>query len=311
MMLQIGEIAEQIPLLPADAKCGEADAIFRGNPSLQGIAVVCSGRPTALIMRNRFYQQLGTLYGYNLYMGRPIGLLMDNEPLVVDYGILITDVSRAAMNRTEDRLYDYVLVTLSERMYGAVSVRDLLLNFAEIKAETATALNPLTGLPGNRNIEEWMRASLGNERFAVLYVDLDHFKVYNDTYGFKEGDRLIAKTADILRTALAGDGLLGHIGGDDFIAILSHYGYEDKCRDILNAFDDEIAGFYSPLHYREGYVVGEDRSGVTGRFPLVTLSIAVVTNRFRTYDSTGELSERAALIKKKCKRMAGSCCVAD
>lgn len=150
-------------------------------------------------MRIRFYQQIGTLYGYTLYMGRSVELVMDKNPLVVDYKTPIIEVSRLAMARNEENLYDYVIVTHGNALSGAVSVRDLLLNFAEIQAVAASFLNPLTGLPGNVSITEWMVKSLLQEQFSVLYIDLDHFKAYNDTYGFKEGDRMIQATAELLK----------------------------------------------------------------------------------------------------------------
>lgn len=148
MFLQIGEIAEQIPDISIHHKCGFVDQIFKSNPQLQGVAVTENRRTAGLIMRISFYQKIGTLYGYTLYMGRPVELVMDKNPLVVDYNTPIIEVSRQAMSRQEENLYDYVIVTHEKALFGAVSVRDLLLNFAEIQAVAASFLNPLTGLPG-------------------------------------------------------------------------------------------------------------------------------------------------------------------
>ncbi|KWX81254.1 hypothetical protein AMQ84_00390 [Paenibacillus riograndensis] len=312
MFLQIGEIAEQIPEISIHHKCAYVDHIFKSNPRLQGVAVTDNGQPVALIMRIRFYQQIGTLYGFTLYMGRSIELIMDGSPLVVEYKTPITEVSKLAMDRSEEHLYDYVLVTREGVMFGAVSVRDLLLNFAEIQAVAASFLNPLTGLPGNLSINEWMVKSLLQEQFSVLYIDLDHFKAYNDTYGFKEGDRMLQATAEILKhCALRLEGFLGHIGGDDFIIFIDDYRYEEYCRTIIAEFDRILQGFYHPGHLMQQHVLTESRLGVVEEIPLVSISIAVVTNRYRHFDSIEDLSGEAARLKKKSKMIRGSSFVDD
>lgn len=312
MFLQIGEIAEQIPEISVHHKCGVVDQIFKSNPQLQGVAVTDNGRPVALIMRIRFYQQIGTLYGYTLYMGRSVELVMDTNPLIVDYTTPIIDVSRLAMARQDENLYDYVIVTHGKSLFGAVSVRDLLLNFAEIQAVAASFLNPLTGLPGNLSITEWMVKTLLQEEFSVLYIDLDHFKAYNDTYGFKEGDRMLQATAEILKhEALRMGGLLGHIGGDDFIIFINNYNYEEGCRSMITAFDSAVKDFYHAGHLAQRYVLTESRSGLLEEIPLVSISIAVVTNRSRRFASAEDLSVEAARFKKSCKMIRGSSYVDD
>ena len=312
MLLQIGEIAEQIPQIPPNSRCDYVDQIFKSNPKLQGVAVSHNGSPIALIMRIRFYQQIGTLYGYTLYMGRSIELLMDKLPLVVPYHTPITEVSKLAMNRKEENLYDYVIVTHEGQYFGAVSVRDLLLNFAEIQAMAASFLNPLTGLPGNLSINEWLVKSLLQDEFSVLYIDLDHFKAYNDTYGFKQGDRMLQSTAEILKhCTLRLGGFLGHIGGDDFIVFLNDHNYKEICDTIIREFEIMVKSFYHEQHLTQQYVLTESRSGKMEEIPLVSISVAVVTNRFRQFDSIEDISGEAARIKKQCKKSKGSCYIDD
>ncbi|WP_247898317.1 diguanylate cyclase domain-containing protein [Paenibacillus pabuli] len=163
---------------------------FKSNPNLEGVAVM-GKQGVSLMMRARFFQQIGTQYGYNLYMGRPVELVMNARALVVDYAEQITDVSVLAINRSEEELYDLVLITADDVLYGAVSIRRLLLAVADVRAEMAIFMNLLTGLPGNRIIDERLYQLLQLDDFSVLYIDLDHFKSYNDSYGFKMGDHLI------------------------------------------------------------------------------------------------------------------------
>ncbi len=308
MNAHIGEIAEMILCVPLHTRCEKIDQIFKENQKLQGVVVVRDNQPVGLVMRTRFYQQIGTLYGYNLYMGRSIELIMDRQPLVVEYSQQIIDVSKLAMNRAEEELYDYVIVTRHGQFAGIVSIRNLLLNFAEIQAEIASYKNPLTGLPGNHTIEEKLKLSIQQGSFSVYYIDLDHFKAYNDTYGFQMGDRLIQQTATILKNNVyPHDGFLGHIGGDDFIAIQYHHQFHDVCRAIISDFSEAIRHFYSEAHLIQQYVIAENRAGQVERIPLVSISIAVVTNEAKAFRSIDEIVHEATRLKKICKLDQRSC----
>jgi diguanylate cyclase (GGDEF)-like protein len=310
MLTKIGDIAEVIPSVSPDTKCGIVNNLFKQNPKLEGIAVVGELAPPMLLMRSRFYQQIGTQYGYHLYMGRPVSLVVNHTPLVFDYEELITEVSIQAMNRSEEELYDGVVVTRDGSFYGAVSIRSLLLAVADIRAEMAIFMNPLTGLPGNRIIEDRLNQSVQQEHFSVLYIDLDRFKTYNDSYGFKSGDQLIQATANMLRRHCA-EHFLGHIGGDDFITILNHHEFEPLCRQIMEDFEKLKLEFYNEEDWSNQYVMGETRTGIYGRLPLTSISIAVVTNRFKPYRHIDEVVEEATRIKKVCKSRTGSASYAD
>lgn len=312
LLTNIGVIAETIPIVAPATKCGWVDNLFKQNPQLEGIAVVGEdGRP-ALLMRARFYQLLGTQYGYQIYMGRPVMLVVNPHPLVVDWDEPITEVSIRAMNRSEEELYDGVLVLRDGRLHGFVSIRRLLLEVANIRAEMASFLNPLTGLPGNRLIDDRLQQSSRLEQFSVLYIDLDHFKSYNDSYGFKMGDALIQATANLLREPFSGQGsFLGHIGGDDFIAILTHHNYQFACSKIIDGFEAMKKDFYSKEDLKNNYVLGEGRSGSYGPIPLVSISIAVVTNRSRSFENMDQIVEEATRMKKICKSRPGSISIAN
>jgi len=240
-------------------------------------------------------------------MGRAIGLVMNSEPLVVDYAEQITDVSIQAMNRNEEELYDLVLVTSAGGLMGAVSIRRLLLAVADIRAEMAIFLNPLTGLPGNRIIDERLQQLLQLDEFSVLYIDLDHFKSYNDSYGFKMGDQLIQATANLLRKHfMFPDTFLGHIGGDDFITILHHHNFREIGEQVLAGFEQMKRDFYNADDLSNDYVMGEGRSGTLGRIPLVSVSIAVVSNMLRKYEKIEDIVSEATRVKKICKSVSGS-----
>jgi diguanylate cyclase (GGDEF)-like protein len=171
--------------------------------------------------------------------------------------------------------------------------------------------NPLTGLPGNIEIQREIvsRISKG-DKFAVGYVDLDNFKAYNDAYSFSRGDRVIVLTADILRDQLRlwgnADDFTGHIGGDDFLFVTTPDKVSKICEEIIALFDEKIRDFYNEEDLKALCVKTTNRRGEVEVFPLMSISIAVATNQIRNLDNYLIISDIAAELKKKLKRMAGS-----
>ncbi|MDQ0229968.1 GGDEF domain-containing protein [Metabacillus malikii] len=301
----IGEITEIVPKVTTTTTNQVVDKLFCENSSHQGIVVTEREIPIALITRTNFYQKLGSLYGYNLYMGRTVKLLMNRNILCVDYYSSIIDVSEKAMKRSEEQLYDYIIVTKEDKLFGVVSIRTLLITLANIQSQIASYLNPLTGLPGNHIINEKMQEALNHKEFTVLYIDIDNFKSYNDIYGFSRGDEIIQQTASILKRYI--NDFIGHIGGDDFLAIIYHHRYREICEQIIKDFDDCKRGFYTEKHLSQGYIMSENRAGSLEKLPLVSLSIAVISNHFYNYSSVEEIVAHATEIKKRCKKTVSSC----
>ncbi|WP_243113789.1 diguanylate cyclase [Desulfofundulus salinus] len=220
----VGEIAENAVSVRKDCLVREVKKILEDNDLLDGVVVVEEGKPVGLVMRYRLDRYLGMQYGVPLYFDRPITSLMDTSPLVVEEDTPIEIVSRVAMNRDRLKLYDYIVVTRNQMFKGVVSVQTLLDTMTRIRLEMARGANPLTGLPGNIAIEqELSRRAREDEDCAVIYLDLDHFKSYNDRYGFESGDQVILFTAALLSSVVkkfgAKNDFIGHIGGDDFIII--------------------------------------------------------------------------------------------
>ncbi|MFD1736563.1 GGDEF domain-containing protein [Bacillus salitolerans] len=312
MLTYIGEIAENVPSVFTHSIGADAHALFEENPHIEGIVVINLERnPVGLIMKSMFYKKLALRYGLDLFMGRSVELIMDKKPLIVDYYSPITDTSNNAMKREQEHLYDYVIVKKENLFFGIVSIKTLLVKFAEIQVEIAKYTNPLSGLPGNKIIEENLLKILYQKEFSVLYLDLDHFKTFNDTYGFNKGDILLRETATLIsKTVLskADTGtFIGHIGGDDFIVILHSYEFQIICEAIINQFNVMIKDMYTDEIYKRGFVLAKNRLGVTENIPLVAISIAVVTNKETQFATIDELSRVAAEIKKICKQNESSC----
>lgn len=190
------------------------------------------------------------------------------------------------------------------------------LNVLLYRTERNVAVHPSTRLPGTTEIEREIRLRLDDESlFAVCYVDLDHFKEFNDRYSYYDGDRVILIVSRILRDVVKGlcpkRGFVGHIGGDDFIIILPLDRVQEVCAEIISVFDTLIRYQYNEQDRRAGYYFGKDRRGHLHRVPLMTLSIGIVTNEHRYFSHPAEVSETATEMKMYAKTLPGSVFVVD
>jgi diguanylate cyclase (GGDEF)-like protein len=184
------------------------------------------------------------------------------------------------------------------------------------RVEVDSSLSPLTRLPGNLAIEAELRRRLATgERFAVLYEDLDNFKAFNDVYGFAHGDEAIqllaSITLDVVRRRGSQRDFLGHIGGDDFLIVTEPDHAEDIARAIIEDFDREIRKLYNAQDLRQGYIETRDRRGTLNRFPIMTISIAIVSNAQREFVDYAQIGEASAELKRYAKSIAGSVYVKD
>jgi len=207
-----------------------------------------------------------------------------------------------------------------------VSNRDELGDLAEAFVNMAKRLkkleemyldaSPLTRLPGGVAIENIMKKKVASrEKFAFCLIDMDNFKAFNDRYGYKRGNDLIIALAEIIEEAVKLHGteedFIGHIGGDDFVVITSPERFRAICSYIIEEFDHAVKNFYDPEDQQRGYIVSIDRQGTERRFPIATVSIAVVTNIDTTFENHLEVSEIAAELKEYAKGFPKSLYVVD
>ncbi len=176
--------------------------------------------------------------------------------------------------------------------------------------------NPLTGLQGNNEIQAEVTLRIARKKqFAVLYLDMDNFKAYNDVYGFAMGDTAITMTADIIsdnvRQYGCDDDFIGHIGGDDFVIVtMPKYAHEIG-NGIIKNFDKKVKTLYREGDRKKGYIETRDRQGNKIKYPIMSLSVAIVSNEKKQLKSVLEVSELAAELKKKAKSAKGSVCIED
>lgn len=177
--------------------------------------------------------------------------------------------------------------------------------------QTNRTVSPLTGLPGNVQIQvEIKKRILRKKEFAVLYLDLDNFKEYNDIYGFSKGDEVIKYTAKtilkIIHKYELEDTFVGHIGGDDFIALIPKADYDKISQDILANFDEGIKKYFTEDDIEKGYLEVANRRGIIEQFPLTSLSIGVVAVEPGEYKNSLEIGEVGAQVKHLAKTQVGS-----
>ncbi len=278
-----------------------------------GIVVVRNEKPIGLVMRNKLFQNLAFKYGYALYWKREISNLMDQEPLILEMGTTLEMASRLSMARHQNQIYDLVIATQGGKLAGIVAISDMLNEITQIQMELARDANPLTGLPGNRRIEREIEQRIEAEQsFTIIYTDLDHFKWFNDQYGFQKGDSVINSTANLLMECLErlgepGD-FVGHIGGDDFILITQTKDLNSLCHAMISRFDHDVPRFYSDSKgYPEVRVV-TDRSGQPVCSTGIAISLAVLEchDVKRSEVSLEWIAEEAGYLKKLAKSTHGS-----
>jgi diguanylate cyclase (GGDEF)-like protein len=230
---------------------------------------------------------------------------------------LIPIIMLTAQGNEEDKLAglelgadDYITKPFNPRELVS-RVRNTLL-----RIDRNRLANPLTGLPGNTEIQSEINYRIANDMiFSIIYIDVDNFKAYNDVYGFSHGDRAIKLIADILldniRTFGSKNDFIGHIGGDDFVVITDPRHVDALCENIIKEFDERVPELYSDVDKLAGFISTVNRMGQITQYPIMTLSIAVVSNEHRVLRNHLEVGEIAAELKKKAKSIVGSVYLKD
>lgn len=260
-----------------------------------------------MLTRSFIFEKFSGQFGYNLSKRIKAKNLINQDYLVVDKKSPIEKAAELAMSREFSKVYDAIVVTDHKLYIGIVTIKDLLNSAISIQVSRAKCSNPLTGLPGNTEIQNLISSKMvGAQPFSMIYIDIDNFKPYNDAYGFTMGDQMIITLGNILKDCAENREFVGHIGGDDFVIISNRHRSEAFCQTILDLFSAQTKSLYTQEDIEKGFIVSRNRNGFTDTFPLATISIAVVTNRFNQYSSLSELSKVIAHTKKLAKMENGN-----
>lgn len=234
--------------------------------------------------------------------------IREMPPLATLPIILLTDEEKISeLVTSQDRGFDDFL---TEPFNPLVLQLRVAMNIS--RAKQRIEANALTHLPGNHAIERLIRAKIDRlEKFTVLYIDINHFKSFNDAYGFGKGDDVIRQTAKILlQTAEAmtpeSPAFVGHIGGDDFVVVIDCEREEAYARHFIMEFDRIIPTYYNATDQKRGFIRTTSRQGKRETFPVMSCSAAAVTSLYRDYKNLGEIARDAAEVKSFLKSQAGS-----
>jgi diguanylate cyclase (GGDEF)-like protein len=225
-------------------------------------------------------------------------LLLRHLPLVVLSRRGELDRRIAAVNAGAD---DYLVEPLDDA--------ELVARLDRAVARTRASLdaNPLTGLPGNTSIKAEMAARLAaGTPFAALFIDLDSFKAFNDCYGFERGDRALRLLADIVLETLRAPGrrqdFAGHVGGDDFVVLTAPARAEAFAARICRLVDQQMPALYDRADRQGGGITSVDRQGRVCRFPLMTVSVAILTSDGAAFTHPGHLAQVGSELKHYLKQ---------
>jgi diguanylate cyclase (GGDEF)-like protein len=287
---------------------GDVYARFALDQSLHAIPVVENGAVLGLLNRHAFIDGYARPFRRELFGRKPCRAFMDPEPLVVEKDITIQELSSRLVDAASRYLSEGFVLTERGRYAGLGTGRDLMREITNLQITAARYANPLTLLPGNvpinEHIERLLRARIA---FVACYCDLDHFKPFNDAYGYRRGDDMIQLTGRILLEACdARRDFIGHIGGDDFILLLQSADWACRNHRALERFDQESPRLYASEDLARGGLLAEDRRANPVTHPLCALSIGAVVVEPGDYASHYEVSAAAAEAKRQAKRTTGS-----
>lgn len=314
----IGNIAKYLEPLAPEQSLMVAFQRFTENPTLHGLPIVAERRVVGMLCRMRFLEkQLIGPYGYGFALSthRAIADVLEPDFLVVESATPVEEVVRMLQARRGIHTYDDICVARNGKYVGTVAINTLLNAITEKSIQLARGSNPLTGLPGNEFIQRTVSQLISQHvHFDVCYVDIDDFKPYNDFYGFEKGDTVIKAVSRILTEVVQPYGsdrfrFVGHIGGDDFIVITRSRASLQLCQKIVERFSKMRGEFHGSSELNQGFYVARDRQGTERSFPLLSLSIGIVSTEQCRVNSYGELAYLASGVKKAAKMQPGSAIV--
>lgn len=239
---------------------------------------------------------------------------LQESPLHRNIPVILMSARRVS---TSDRV-DGLSIGSDDYLLKPIVPQELIARVKAVLRRTEIGLdaNPLSRLPGNSTILRVFEKKIAaKEPFAALYADLNHFKAYNDRYGFLKGDEVIKFTAQALvsvaQALSAGKDFVGHIGGDDFILVTEPVRAEEMAQAVIREFDRGAPTFYNEEDRARGTVEITDRMGTKMTVPLMGIAIGIVSNAKREINQVGEISQIGSELKTYAKKLGGSRYVTD
>jgi diguanylate cyclase (GGDEF)-like protein len=288
---------------PADSNDTVA-RLFLTDTALHALAVLEGTRPVGIINRASFMNAYSTLYYREVWGRKPCTQHTNLAPRVVERDHNIDELVGILTSQDQRYLSDGFIVTENGRYVGLGTGDQLVRSVTETRIEAARHANPLTFLPGNIPISQHIERLLKKQaRFVACYADLNHFKPYNDYYGYWRGDEMIRLLARLAMDQCDPQrDFLGHVGGDDFILLFQSHDWQARCERLVDEFNLRAHEMFDEKAQAAGGIEAEDRHGVPRFFPCTTLSIGAVAISGDLYSRAEEVANLAAQAKHDAKR---------
>jgi diguanylate cyclase (GGDEF)-like protein len=304
-------LARPVPPVSAVTPVAEVVERFRQQPGWTALAVVEAERPVGLIRRDELLILYSKPLHPEIYNRKPATSVMDRHAVRIDARARLEQVSRLVTGQTDSHQRQDFIITRNGGYLGLGRTIDLLRQITTQQLQAARQSNPLTGLPGNREIQAHLARLLGRRRpFVVCHLDLDHFKAFNDTYGYTRGDGVLLHVAQgISGTLRPRIDFVGHLGGDDFVFFLRSRDWPLRLAEMLQGLSASLASFHSGDHREAGSYDAVGRSGTRRTFPLLSVSIGAVAVEAEPGATADWVDERLRRAKALAKSRSGNSCV--
>ena len=332
--------------LPGDLLAGIIDREIGGASSEAG-APLKAQKPRVLIADDQtellmLMKETVEQAGFEVFIasdgGEALQVVFETHPdiAVLDYNMPVKDGLQVAQDLKDNPLFAHIPIIIctafgekntkikglsmgiDDYLIKPMDTDELIARIRMILKRNKLVLdtNPLSKLPGNPSIQARVEREIQQGgAFAVLYLDLNNFKAYNDIYGFEAGDRVIKSTANLLAKLTIHNensrDFIGHIGGDDFIIVTDFLKAEALAGRIVAAFDEIAPSFYSQEDRARGYIVSTDRQSNIKKFPFLSIAIGIVHNKLRPLASFAQVSNIGTELKKGAKTSDKSAYILD
>lgn len=298
------ELLRPVAPVPCDATNEYVFARFEADAELDALPVVDGLLPVGLINRHSMVDRFARPFRKELFGRKSCQQFMDPSPLIVDQHATVQELAMMLALAPKHYLFDGFIVTGEGAYLGIGSSHDLMAMITEMQLCAARYANPLTQLPGNVPINEHIDSMLASgHSFVAAYLDIDNFKPYNDTFGYRRGDDVILLLAQLTSEVVDKRiDFVGHIGGDDFFVIFQSQDWEERCWDIVACFTKAVAATVDAGNDAGAGYLAENRKGELVRQLMPTLSVGAVRVEPGQYESHREVAAAASMAKKQAKK---------
>ena len=297
-------LAKPVAPLQLDASNDVAVGRFEAEPDLDVLPVLNGQQAVGMINRHSLIDRFARPFRKELYGRKSCEIFMDHAPLIVDEHATIQELAMMLAQAPKHYLFDGFIVTAGGKYLGIGSSHDLMAMITEMQISAARYANPLTQLPGNVPINEHVDHMLASGgEFVAAYVDIDDFKPYNDTFGYRRGDDVIQLLGRLLGEHVDPRvDFVGHIGGDDFFVVFQSADWEMRCWQLVHVFAERIVALTGIEDLAQGGYLAENRRGELALQRLPSLSIGAVRVNAGQCDSHREVAAAASVAKKQAKK---------